>query len=69
MNRDEDLKLIVEAPQQMKAVTVKTMSGDLQVRGITAEATVLETMSGDATPAGSKRGEADHQDSQRATSA
>ena len=49
MNRDEDLKLIVEAPQQMKAVTVKTMSGDLQVRGITAEATVLETMSGDAT--------------------
>ena len=49
MNRDEDLKLIVEAPQQMKAVTVKTMSGDLQVRGITAEAMVLETMSGDAT--------------------
>ena len=48
MNRDEDLKLIVEAPQQMKAVTVKTMSGDLQVRGITAEAMVLETMSGDA---------------------
>lgn len=47
INRDEELKLIVEVPKQMDAVTVKTMSGNLQLQGVAAKEAKLETMSGD----------------------